>query len=68
LRAKGEPVGVVVDRVTSVLRLDAESIEATPVTMQRDVSDLIQGVGRTGERMIIVLDSGAILRAMERAT
>lgn len=67
LKGDGEPVGLLVDSVTSVIRLEAARIEATPVTLQKEVSDLIEGVGRFDDRMLIVLDSAAVMRVMERA-
>jgi len=35
--------------------------------MQQAPSDLLQGVGRDGERMLIVLDLDAVLRVLEAA-
>lgn len=67
LRADGDPVGLLVDRVTSVVRLENESIEATPRAMQRQESDLLRGVGRVGGRLIIILDVGAVLTVVESA-
>lgn len=67
LRADGDPVGLVVDRVTSVVRLDREKIEPVPRAMQTDVGDLLAGVGRVDDRMLIVLDLASILSALENA-
>ena len=68
LRAGGDPVGLVVDRVTSVVRLDREKIEAVPRAMQTDVGDMLAGVGRVDDRMLIVLDLPSILQALESGT
>jgi purine-binding chemotaxis protein CheW len=65
LRGDGDPVGLLVDRVSSVVRFDREAIQPVPRTMQREASDLLQGVGRDGERMLIVLDLPAVISAME---
>ncbi len=67
LRANGDPVGLLVDRVTSVVRLESESIEATPRAMQGQEAQLLRGVGRLGSRLIIVLDVAAVLGVMEAA-
>ncbi|MBC7792220.1 MAG: purine-binding chemotaxis protein CheW [Clostridia bacterium] len=65
LRAGGDPVGLVVDRVTSVVRFDREKIEPVPRAMQSDVGDMLAGVGRVNERMLIVLDLPSILTSLE---
>lgn len=67
LRGGDEPVGLLVDRVSSVVRLDREAIEPVPRTMQQAGSDLLHGVGRDAERMLIVLNLEAILTVLEAA-
>jgi purine-binding chemotaxis protein CheW len=67
LRGDGDPAGLLVDRVSSVVRFDREAIQPVPRTMQREASDLLQGVGRDGERMLIVLDLPAVISAMEHS-
>lgn len=66
-RADGDPVGLLVDRVTSVVRLEEDKLEVTPRTMQRQASDLVRGVGRIGQRLIIILDAGSVVSVMDRA-
>ncbi len=65
LRAGGDPVGLLVDRVTSVVRLESDAIEPTPRSMQHHAHELLKGVGRIGQRLIIVLDVAAVLNVME---
>jgi purine-binding chemotaxis protein CheW len=65
LRGDGEPVGLVVDQVSSVVRFDRDAIQPVPRTMKRQASDLLQGVAREEERMLIVLDLPAVIGAME---
>lgn len=65
LRAEGDPIGLVVDRVTSVVRIERESIEPVPRTMQSDAGDLLSGVGRIDDRLLIVLDLPAIMNVVE---
>jgi len=67
LQAAGDPIGVLVDRVTSVVRLETSAIEATPRTMQRHDTELLRGVGRIADRLIIILDVAAVLNVMESA-
>ena len=68
VRAGDEPVGLLVDRVTSVVRFEAEHIEPTPRTMRRQTTDqLVRGVGRLGSRLIIVLDVNSVVSVMDTA-
>lgn len=67
LRADGDPVGLVVDRVTSVVRLDKEAIEPVPRSMQTEGGELLRGVGRFGERFLIIIDLPSILGTLESA-
>lgn len=68
VRAGDEPVGLLVDRVTSVVRFEAEKIEPTPRTMRRQTTDeLVRGVGRVGTRLIIVLDVNSVVNVMDSA-
>lgn len=66
LRAEGDPVGLLVDRVTSVVRIAKDDIEGVPRTMKADAGELVKGVGRLGERLLIVLELPAILSLMEQ--
>jgi|MDSW01.2.fsa_nt_gb purine-binding chemotaxis protein CheW len=66
LRADGEPVGILVDRVTSVVRLERSDIEAKPQTMKLEAGDVIRGVGRIGERILIILDGDSVVSVLER--
>ena len=65
LRADGDPIGLVVDRVTSVVRIEREIIEPVPRTMQSEAGDLLSGVGRIDDRLLIVLDLPAIMNVVE---
>lgn len=67
LRGEGEPVGLLVDRVTSVVRFGRDTIEDVPRTMRQPAVELLAGVGRDGDRMLIVLALKAILDAIEVA-
>lgn len=65
LRVDNQPLGLVVDRVTSVVRLERDSIEPKPRGMRRETSDYVEGVGRVQERMLIVLNVPALLSSMD---
>lgn len=67
VRAEDEPVGLLVDRVTSVVRFEADKIEPTPRAMQHQSSELLRGVGRVQNRLIIVLDVVAVVNVMDAA-
>ncbi|MBT6179753.1 MAG: chemotaxis protein CheW, partial [Deltaproteobacteria bacterium] len=66
LRADDEPVGILVDRVTSVVRLERTQIEPKPQTMRLEAGDVIRGVGRIGERVLIILDGDSVVSVLER--
>jgi purine-binding chemotaxis protein CheW len=67
VRTDDEPVGLLVDRVTSVVRFEEDQIEPTPRTMRRQTSELVRGVGRVGTRLIIILDAKALVNVMDSA-
>lgn len=47
-------VGILVDAVTEVAYLTAAQIEAAPAMLE--AHDYIQGIGKAGERLIVLLD------------
>ena len=65
--ADANPVGLLVDRVTSVVRLERESVEAKPRGIRRDM-EVLEGIGRVGDRMLIVLDVPALLNSLDSAS
>lgn len=48
--------GLRVDRVTDVIKIAAGSREATPPMLEGVARDFVSGIGRTGSRMVIILD------------
>jgi len=66
LRAGDEPVGILVDRVTSVVRLERTQIEPKPQAMRVEAGDVVRGVGRIGERVLIILDGDNVVSVLER--
>lgn len=66
LRANDEPVGILVDRVTSVVRIERSDIEPKPQAMKLEAGDVIRGVGRIGDRVLILLDGESVVSILER--
>ncbi len=65
-------IGLVVDQVSQVLKLNADQISPTPAVAKGYEADSIIGVGRIGEKLLIILDlekvfSDAELTGMESA-
>ncbi len=56
LQVNGKVFGVRVDGVTEVLRLESESIEPPPPVALGMDSHFIRGVGKIGERLLILLN------------
>jgi len=67
IRSDDEPIGIVVDSVTSVLRIERDAIEPKPRTMQRGSSEFFKGVGRVDDRLLILLDAEAVALAVDDA-
>ena len=49
-------VGMIVDKVSQVIKINAEQISPTPDVVKGFDSDYISGVARVGERLIILLE------------
>lgn len=54
-------VGMIVDEVTEVITLDAENIEPIKTVNDTDGSRFMQGIGKLGDRLIIMLDLEEII-------
>ena len=62
LKAGENTAGVIVDGVTEVLKLDREAIEeAGGITTTAAEGDFLLGVGKIGERLIILLNLEKVL-------
>jgi purine-binding chemotaxis protein CheW len=62
-----QTVGMIVDSVTEVLEIQSGMIEPPPSFGARVRADFIQGMGRIGERFVIILDTGRVLSLEEMA-
>jgi len=60
-------IGLVVDSVSEVLRLPADTIEPPPPMVSGIESEYIKGVGKLGEKLLILLDLTKLLTHQERA-
>ena len=60
----GEIVGVIVDAVTEVVRLNTANIEPSPATVAVE-SQYIEGVGKIDDRLIILLNIDKVLTNQE---
>ncbi len=64
---KGQIVGLTVDAVTEVIRINTADIELPPESVAVD-SRYVDGVGKIDERLIILLDIDNILTGQEELT
>ena len=59
-------VGMIVDEVSEVIRMPVENIEATPSIIDSEIQyEYLRGVGKLGERLLILIDLAKILSAEE---
>jgi purine-binding chemotaxis protein CheW len=59
-------VGMVVDSVSEVLRIPVEQIEDAPDMISGVDTEYIRGVGKLGDRLIIMLDLARIISLSEK--
>ena len=59
-------VGMVVDSVSEVLRIPVEQIEDAPDLVAGVETEYIRGVGKVGDRLIIMLDLTRVISGTER--
>jgi purine-binding chemotaxis protein CheW len=64
---KGEPVGLLVDRVADAVSVGADDLESAPPNLHGLQMQKLLGVFRTGERLAALLDLAAVLGADDRA-
>ena len=59
-------IGMVVDSVSEVLRIPVEQIEDAPDLGAGVDTEYIRGVGKMGDRLIIMLDLGRVISGSEK--
>lgn len=62
---EGEQVGLIVDSVSEVLRLSLEQIEPPPQSVVGLKTEFIQGVGKVGDRLLVILKIDKLLSTDE---
>lgn len=62
LQVGKETVGVRVDTVAEVLRLDTEAVEPPPSVVSVD-SRFVRGIGKIGNRLVLLLDLESLMDA-----
>jgi len=62
----GKRVGMVVDAVSEVLRIPVEQVEEAPEMISGVETEYIRGVGKLGDRLIIMLDLQRVISASEK--
>jgi purine-binding chemotaxis protein CheW len=63
LNVAGRVVGIVVDSVSDVLELSADEIKPPPEVAAALDARFITGLGKLGERMLILLDIEAMIQS-----
>jgi len=66
VEVEGKLMGMVVDSASQVVRIPADQIEPPPPVFGDRAQDFITGVGKIDDRLIILLNSEAVLTAEER--
>ena len=64
---KGEPVGLLVDRVADAVAVPPGGLESAPPNLHGVQMQKLLGVFRSGERLVALLDLAAVLGTDERA-
>jgi len=65
LNLRNRVVGIVVDSVSDVMELSAESIRPAPDIESVIDNDCIMGLGSVGERMLILLDIEKLMSGLD---
>lgn len=58
----GVKIGIIVDSVSEVLRLPSDTVEPPPPMTTGNGSEYISGVGKFGDRLVILLDIERLLK------
>ena len=62
----GKTLGVVVDSVSEVLRLQSSTIEPAPAVVSNKNEEYIKGVGKIADKLLILLDLDKLFGDMSR--
>lgn len=61
----GHTLGIIVDEVNEVLRLPLSDIEPPPTVISEITAEYLRGVGKLGDRLLVLLDLQRILTEQE---
>ncbi len=64
---EGMEIGFLVDEANQVIKIDASDIDPTPDILKGQDKAYIDGVGKVGEEIVILLDLAKVLTDTERA-
>jgi purine-binding chemotaxis protein CheW len=64
---EGTKIGMVVDAVSEVLRIQEETIEATPPMVTSVDTSFLKGIAKLTDRLVILLDLARVLTLQERS-
>ncbi|NLB88497.1 MAG: chemotaxis protein CheW [Syntrophomonadaceae bacterium] len=67
VEVEGQTVGIIVDEVSEVLRLQVDNIEPPPAVIGGITAEYLTGVGKLDNRLLILLDMDKILTEKEKA-
>lgn len=67
VEVEGQTVGIIVDEVSEVLRLQVDNIEPPPAVVGGITAEYLTGVGKLDNRLLILLDMDKILTDKEKA-
>lgn len=67
VEVEGQTVGIIVDEVSEVLRLQVDNIEPPPAVVGGITAEYLTGVGKLDNRLLILLDVDKILTDKEKA-
>jgi purine-binding chemotaxis protein CheW len=62
---EGKKVGLIVDAASEVLKIPSADIEPPPNVFEEDEINYVTGVGKVGDRLIILIDLAKILQKGE---
>lgn len=65
VKMSGRVLGIVVDEVTEVIYMKADQVENTPDAVKGDGADYLKGVGKVGDRLIVLIDMDKVLSGDE---
>lgn len=66
IEIEGNTLGMIVDGVSEVLRINSEIVEATPPAISNVDSDYLEGVAKLEDRLIILLNLDKVLTHHEK--